>query len=90
MLLEAARSPAWELEGILAPLDQRDRSLWRRDLIEEGQSLVRQCVAINRPGPYQLQAAINAVHSDAASFGNTDWGQILALYGQLHLNQLAA
>jgi RNA polymerase sigma-70 factor (ECF subfamily) len=57
--------------------------LWDRDLIEEGQALVRRCLRRNQAGPYQLQAAINAVHSDAATAAETDWRQILALYDQL-------
>ncbi|MPZ74475.1 MAG: RNA polymerase sigma factor, partial [Nitriliruptorales bacterium] len=61
----------------------QDRSLWDDALIAEGQDLVRACLRRNRPGPYQLQAAINAVHSDAASAPDTDWSQILALYDQL-------
>jgi RNA polymerase sigma-70 factor (ECF subfamily) len=52
-------------------------------MVAEGQGLVRACLRRNRPGPYQLQAAINAVHSDAPAAGQTDWGQILALYDQL-------
>lgn len=83
MLLEAARSRAREVGGVLVTLGEQDRSLWRLDLIEEGQSLVRRCLAIGRPGPYQLQAAINAVHSDAARFEETDWPQILVLYDHL-------
>jgi RNA polymerase sigma-70 factor (ECF subfamily) len=83
MLLEAARSQARDVGGVLVPLGEQDRSLWRRDLIEEGQSLVRRCLSTNSPGPYQIQAAINAVHSDAATFEETDWCQILELYNQL-------
>lgn len=52
-------------------------------MVAEGQDLVRACLRRNHPGPYQLQAAINAVHSDAPTAGETDWGQILALYDQL-------
>jgi RNA polymerase sigma-70 factor (ECF subfamily) len=52
-------------------------------LIEEGHAIVRACLRRNHPGPYQIQAAINAVHADADSFDATDWGQILALYDQL-------
>jgi RNA polymerase sigma-70 factor (ECF subfamily) len=52
-------------------------------LIEEGQAIVRRCLRRNQPGPYQLQAAINAVHADAATFEETDWSQILDLYDQL-------
>src|SRR5207247_1203090 len=62
---------------------EQDRTRWDRALIEEGHALVRRCLRRNRPGPYQLQAAINAVHSDAATFEDTDWSQIVALYDQL-------
>jgi RNA polymerase sigma-70 factor, ECF subfamily len=68
-------------ELILLP--DQDRSRWDKDLIAEGQALVRACLRRNAPGPYQIQAAINAVHSDAATAADTDWRQILALYDQL-------
>jgi len=64
-------------------LADQDRSRWDRDLIAEGQAIVRACLRRNQPGPYQIQAAINAVHSDAATAADTDWGQILQLYDQL-------
>jgi RNA polymerase sigma-70 factor (ECF subfamily) len=64
-------------------LPDQDRGLWDRALIAEGQDLVRRCLRRNQPGPYQLQAAINAVHSDAASATDTDWRQILQLYDHL-------
>jgi RNA polymerase sigma-70 factor (ECF subfamily) len=64
-------------------LGEQDRSQWDRGLIEEGQTILRQCVRRNQPGPYQLQAAINAVHADAATVQETDWSQIVALYDQL-------
>ena len=64
-------------------LADQDRRLWDRALIAEGQELVRQCLRRNQPGPYQLQAAINAVHSDASDAAATDWRQILRLYDQL-------
>ncbi|MFJ3307091.1 RNA polymerase sigma factor [Streptomyces sp. NPDC086549] len=84
MLLVEARRPARQDEdGALVPLPEQDRGLWDRDLIFEGQDLVRRCLRRNRPGPYQIQAAINAVHSDAPTAGATDWGQILCLYDQL-------
>jgi RNA polymerase sigma-70 factor (ECF subfamily) len=57
--------------------------MWDRTLIEEGQAIVRACLRRNRPGPYQIQAAINSVHADAASIEATDWSQVLALYDQL-------
>lgn len=84
MLLIAARRPARTApDGSLVPLPEQDRTLWDREQIAEGQALVRSCLRRNVPGPYQLQAAINAVHSDAPSAAETDWGQILTLYDQL-------
>ena len=84
MLLVASRRPArTTADGELAPLGEQDRSLWDRALVGEGQALVRTCLRWGRPGPYQLQAAIQAVHSDAATAGETDWRQVLALYDQL-------
>ena len=64
------------------PLPEQDRSRWNRSLIREGQELVRRCLRRNQPGPYQIQAAINAVHCDAPTAAQTDWSQILALYDQ--------
>ena len=84
MLLEQARIDARSTpEGKLVPLPDQDRTRWDPDLIEEGQDLVRRCLRRDQPGPYQVQAAINAVHSDAPTAAQTDWGQILALYDQL-------
>ncbi|GAA4051126.1 RNA polymerase sigma factor [Arthrobacter methylotrophus] len=83
LLLDARRAARTSPEGGLVRLADQDRSLWDTGLIAEGQRLVRECLKLNQPGPYQLQAAINAVHSDAAYPANTDWRQILALYGQL-------
>jgi len=84
MLLLTARRPARTTsEGALVVLADQDRRLWNRDLIAEGQALVRECLRRNQPGPYQIQAAINAVHSDARSAADTDWWQILQLYNQL-------
>jgi RNA polymerase sigma-70 factor (ECF subfamily) len=84
MLLTEARRPArTAADGALIPLDEQDRGRWDRDQIAEGQALVRRCLRRDRPGPYQLQAAINAVHSDAATAAATAWDQILALYDQL-------
>ena len=65
------------------PLAEQDRALWDRALIDEGQDLVRRCLRRGQPGPYQLQAAINAVHSDAPDVESTDWAQVVALYDQL-------
>jgi RNA polymerase sigma-70 factor (ECF subfamily) len=64
-------------------LADQDRGLWNRGLIAEGQDIVRRCLRRNQPGPYQIQAAINAVHSDAPVAAATDWWQILQLYNQL-------
>ena len=84
MLLEEARSDARTTpEGNLVPLPEQDRGRWNSTLIGEGQELVRRCLRLDEPGPYQIQAAINAVHSDAPTAAQTDWIQILALYDQL-------
>jgi RNA polymerase sigma-70 factor (ECF subfamily) len=81
MLLQEARRPARATPGgELVRLADQDRSLWNGDLIAEGQAIVRRCLARNQPGPYQIQAAINAVHSDPPP---TDWRQVVALYDQL-------
>jgi len=83
LLVEARRPTRTSADGAVVLLADQDRRLWDRPLIEEGRRLVRRCLLINRPGPYQLQAAINAVHSDAGSIEDTDWRQIVALYDQL-------
>ncbi|MGO9973745.1 MAG: RNA polymerase sigma factor [Solirubrobacteraceae bacterium] len=83
LLLHSRRAARTTVTGELVPLPQQDRSLWDHDLIKEGQALVKRCLRQNQPGPYQLQAAINAVHSDAATAAETDWNQVLALYDQL-------
>jgi RNA polymerase sigma-70 factor, ECF subfamily len=84
MLLTAARQPArTDPDGSLVPLAEQDRSRWDAELIAEGHELVKVCLRRNRPGLYQLQAAISAVHDDAAAAADTDWAQILALYDQL-------
>jgi RNA polymerase sigma-70 factor (ECF subfamily) len=84
MLLTEARRPARVgPQGELVLLADQDRSLWDRGLVAEGQDLVRECLRRNRPGPYQIQAAVNAVHSDAPSTAATDWAQIVTLYDQL-------
>ena len=64
-------------------LADQDRNLWDRDLIDQGQELVRACLRRNRPGPFQIQAAIAAVHSDAVDAADTDWHQVLSLYDML-------
>jgi RNA polymerase sigma-70 factor (ECF subfamily) len=83
LLVESRRSTRTTPEGDLVLLADQDRRRWDRGLIAEGQALVRQCLRRNQPGPYQIQAAINAVHSDAPSAADTDWGQIVQLYDQL-------
>jgi RNA polymerase sigma-70 factor (ECF subfamily) len=83
LLVEARRATRATPDGALVLLAEQDRSRWDHDLITEGQALVRRCLRINRPGPYQIQAAINAVHSDASSAADTDWRQILQLYDML-------
>ncbi|MFG3586376.1 RNA polymerase sigma factor [Streptomyces sp. NPDC047990] len=84
MLLVESRRPARTApDGALIPLPDQDRSRWDRDQIAEGQDLVRRCLRRGRPGPYQIQAAVNAVHSDAPTAADTDWSQILRLYDQL-------
>jgi RNA polymerase sigma-70 factor, ECF subfamily len=83
LLIWARRGARITPAGSLVLLPDQDRSLWDHAMIAEGQELVRSCLRRGRPGPYQLQAAINAVHSDAADAAQTDWAQILALYDQL-------
>ncbi len=84
LLLTHSRRQARTAPGRpLVLLPDQDRSLWDRELITEGQALVRRCLRRNQPGRYQIQAAIAAVHSDAETAGQTDWRQILALYDQL-------
>ncbi len=82
LLIDARRAARVDARGAFVKLSGQDRGAWRRPLIEEGQALLRECLARNRPGPCQLQAAINAVHSDAPDAAHTDWRQALALYDQ--------
>ena len=83
LLVDSRRAARTTPDGRLVLLADQDRGRWDRDRIAEGQAIVRRCLRRNQPGPYQLQAAINAVHSDAPAAAATDWGQILALYDQL-------
>jgi len=83
LVLTDARRETRVRNGQLVPLDEQDRAGWDRSLIAEGHGLVRECLAINRPGRYQILAAINAVHTDAPTAADTDWSQIAALYDQL-------
>ena len=83
MLLSESRAGARVLNDEVVLLRDQDRTLWDGDLINEGQAIVRACIRRDQPGPYQLQAAIQAVHCDADAFENTDWDQIVVLYDHL-------
>jgi len=83
LLVQSRRATRTTSDGDLVLLADQDRGAWDRDLIAEGQEIVRQCLERNQPGPYQIQAAINAVHSDPTDAAATDWWQILQLYNQL-------
>ncbi len=83
LLTESRRPSRTRPDGSLVLLGEQDRTRWNRALIEEGQAIVRGCLRRDRPGPYQLQAAINAVHADAPTVQETDWSQIVALYDRL-------
>ncbi len=83
LLSESRRTARADASGALVRLPDQDRTLWDTALIEEGQAIVRALLRRNTPGPYQVQAAIAAVHSDAPRAEDTAWGQIVALYDQL-------
>ena len=83
MVLIEARRQSRVRQGQLVPLDEQDRAGWDERLVAEGHALVRECLAINRPGRYQILAAINAVHTDAPTAADTDWSQVVALYDRL-------
>src|SRR5262249_19856617 len=84
MLLAQSRRPArTDADGGLVVLADQDRGRWDTDLIREGQEIVRRCLRRDQPGPYQIQAAISAVHADAPSARATDWGQVVQLYDLL-------
>jgi RNA polymerase sigma-70 factor, ECF subfamily len=83
LLCGSRRTARTTAGGELVLLAEQNRSLWDRGMIAEGQAIVRECLRRNQPGPCQIQAAINAVHSDAPSAAATDWSQILQLYHQL-------
>jgi RNA polymerase sigma-70 factor (ECF subfamily) len=83
LLIGSRRAARTGPGGTLVLMADQDRGRWDRELIAEGQAIVRACLRRNQPGPYQIQAAINAVHSDAATAADTDWRQILQLYDQL-------
>jgi RNA polymerase sigma-70 factor, ECF subfamily len=83
LLTESRRPSRIRPDGSLAVLGEQDRRGWNRALIEEGQTMIRQCLRRNQLGAYQLQAAINAVHAEAPTVEETDWAQIVALYDAL-------
>jgi RNA polymerase sigma-70 factor (ECF subfamily) len=83
LLIASRRGARFTPDGGLVLLAAQDRGRWDSALADEGRALVRRCLRLSQPGPYQLQAAINAVHSDAAAAGDTDWAQIVQLYDQL-------
>ena len=83
LLIESRRAARATADGDLVRLADQDRDRWDRDLIAEGQTIVRGCLRRSQPGPYQIQAAINAVHSDAPTASATEWPQIVQLYDQL-------
>jgi RNA polymerase sigma-70 factor (ECF subfamily) len=87
VLLDARRPARTAADGSLVLLADQDRGAWDRDKVAEGQALVRACLRRDQPGPFQIQAAINAVHSDAATAADTDWAQIVQLYD--HLQRVA-
>jgi RNA polymerase sigma-70 factor (ECF subfamily) len=83
LLTESRRAARTRADGTIVLLADQDRGHWDAALVAEGQDIVRACLRRNQPGPYQIQAAIAAVHSDAPSAADTDWEQVLALYDQL-------
>jgi RNA polymerase sigma-70 factor (ECF subfamily) len=83
LLVDSRRAARATPDGDLVPLADQDRGRWDHDRIAEGQAIVRRCLRRNQPGPYQVQAAISAVHSDTPTAAATDWRQILQLYDQL-------
>ena len=90
MLTDARRPGRVEGDGTVVRLAEQDRNRWNRLLITEGHDLVRQCLQRNQPGPFQIQAAIAAVHADAATADETDWSQIVTLYDHLFALQPTA
>lgn len=84
MLLHHSRHQARMVGGVLVTLEEQDRAVWDRAAIREGIARLEAALAFRRPGPYQLQAAIAAVHAEAATPSDTDWRQIAALYQRLH------
>lgn len=83
LLVDARRDARTDADGGIVLLRDQDRRRWDAALVAEGHGLVRGCLRLDRPGPYQVQAAIQAVHTDAPTAAATDWRQIVALYDQL-------
>jgi RNA polymerase sigma-70 factor (ECF subfamily) len=85
LLTESRRPTRIAADGTMVRLADQDRTRWDRELIGEGHELVRACLRRNQPGPFQIQAAIAAVHAEAPTADATDWSQIIALYDQLYV-----
>ncbi len=83
LLSDSRRDARVSVRGELVPLEEQDRSLWRRDQIDEGLALLDEALRLRAPGPYQVQAAIAAVHAHARTAQETDWAEIEALYSAL-------
>jgi RNA polymerase sigma-70 factor, ECF subfamily len=83
LLVDSRRAARVAADGSLVPLAAQNRAHWDRERIAEGQAIVQACLGRNQPGPYQIQAAINAIHGDAPTADSVDWRDILALYDQL-------
>jgi RNA polymerase sigma-70 factor (ECF subfamily) len=83
LLSDSRRRTRVDTDGALVRLADQDRGQWDRNLISEGHELVRACLRRNTPGPFQIQAAIAAVHADASTAEDTDWNQIIVLYDEL-------
>jgi RNA polymerase sigma-70 factor (ECF subfamily) len=84
LLIDSRRAARIDATGEMLTLEEQDRSLWNRALIEEGAALVQRALRARRAGPYQIQAAIAALHSEPASPEETDWRQIVLLYNELY------
>src|SRR5262249_11882316 len=84
LLTESRRPTRIAADGTMVRLADQDRTRWDRTLISEGHKLVRVCLRRNQPGPFQIQAAIAAVHANAPTAESSDWSQIIALYDQLY------
>ncbi len=88
LMLQHARAPArFDADGVVVLLEAQDRAAWDPTFIAEGLALVEKALRHRKPGPYQVQAAISALHARAARFDDTDWAQIELLYGTLERMQ---